>query len=162
MPHLADMMQFNRVMQIASIRAGDSGAMFAMAAVDEVGMLHVAEPGFETHMRAEWPGWDGPFLPSPLRQAHSENKTRYQGSRIKVRFERVCESTLIIVARRAPCDALSERERVVAETFASGESYKEVARRLGMSPATVRHHLRSVYEKLGVSDKGELARLLKE
>lgn len=159
MPHLADMMQINLVMQIASIHAGDSGAMSEMAAADEVGMLHVAEPGFEMHMRNELAEWDGPFPPDPLRATQLVSKTRYEGSRIVVRFERVCESTLVTSARRAPGDALSERERIVAEGFASRESYKEVARRLGMSPATARH-LRSAYQKLCVSDKGELARLL--
>ena len=48
----------------------------------------------------------------------------------------------------------------MAEAFASGRNYKEVARLLGVSPATVRHHLRAVYVKLGVRDKAALARTL--
>ena len=67
---------------------------------------------------------------------------------------------LISVTQRAPADRLSPRERAVASEFSNGKSYKEVARSLDISPATVRHHLRVIYEKLGVSDKGELSRLL--
>lgn len=162
MPHLTGMLQTNRVMHIASIRAGDSESGSAMAVVDEVGMPHAAEPGFGLYMRLEWPDWAGPLLPKPLQSALMVNQTRFLGSRLLVRFERVRESTLVTVARRAPGDALSARERLVAEGFAGGESYKEVARRLGISPATVRYYLRTVYEKLGVSDKGELAKLLNE
>ena len=57
-------------------------------------------------------------------------------------------------------DVLSKREKEVATAYASGESYKEIARSLGLSPTTVRTHLRTVYSKLGVPSKIELARFL--
>ncbi len=60
--------------------------------------------------------------------------------------------------RRA--DALSKRELEVASAYASGDSYKEIARALGLSPTTVHTHLRTVYTKLGVTSKIELARSL--
>jgi GAF domain-containing protein/DNA-binding CsgD family transcriptional regulator len=59
----------------------------------------------------------------------------------------------------APTD-LSTREREVADAYAAGQSYKEIARELGLSPTTVRSHLRTVYGKLGVTSKIELARFL--
>jgi DNA-binding CsgD family transcriptional regulator len=40
--------------------------------------------------------------------------------------------------------------------YAQGHSYKEIARLLGLSPATVRTYLRSVYIQLGVRNKIEL------
>lgn len=162
MPHLMDMWQVNRITEIASIRARDSESRSAMAVTDEVGVLHAAEPGFARHLRVEWPDWEGPFLPKPLLAALSANRERYLGTRLLVSFRQVGVSRLVTMAQRPPSDALSPRERAVAEGFASGESYKEVARRLGLSPATVRHHLRNVYEKLGVADKGKLASLLSE
>ena len=55
---------------------------------------------------------------------------------------------------------LSTREREVADAYAAGQSYKEIARELGLSPTTVRSHLRAVYGKLGVTSKIELARFL--
>ena len=51
---------------------------------------------------------------------------------------------------------------VNAEAFGSGGSYKEIARQLDLSPATVRFYLRTIYEKLQVRDKGELASLLRQ
>ena len=51
---------------------------------------------------------------------------------------------------------LSERERQVAERYVAGHSYKEIARHLGISPATVRTHANSVYRKLEVTSRIEL------
>jgi two-component system nitrate/nitrite response regulator NarL len=49
--------------------------------------------------------------------------------------------------------ALSEREREVLGHIAHGRSAPEIARRLFLSPATVKGHLQSLYEKLGVNDR---------
>ncbi|HEV2814117.1 MAG TPA: response regulator transcription factor [Solirubrobacteraceae bacterium] len=49
--------------------------------------------------------------------------------------------------------ALSPREREVLELIAEGFSAPDIARRLHVSPATVKTHLQSLYEKLGVSDR---------
>lgn len=45
---------------------------------------------------------------------------------------------------------LSSRELEVIEALALGESNKEMARRLGISPNTVKTHIARVYEKLEV------------
>jgi two-component system, NarL family, nitrate/nitrite response regulator NarL len=49
--------------------------------------------------------------------------------------------------------ALSPREREVLVLIADGLSAPEIGRRLHVSPATVKTHLQSLYEKLGVSDR---------
>jgi two-component system, NarL family, nitrate/nitrite response regulator NarL len=48
---------------------------------------------------------------------------------------------------------LSPREREVLVMIADGLSAPDVAARLHVSPATVKTHLQSLYEKLGVSDR---------
>lgn len=45
---------------------------------------------------------------------------------------------------------LSPREVEVLEALAAGDSNKEIARRFGISPNTVKTHLARVYEKLAV------------
>jgi DNA-binding CsgD family transcriptional regulator len=55
---------------------------------------------------------------------------------------------------------LTAREREVAEQFARGLSYKEVALVLHIAPATVRNHLARIYDKLGLETKSALVRLL--
>jgi TolB-like protein len=53
--------------------------------------------------------------------------------------------------------ALSDRERAVAEKFAVGLTYREISEALFIAPSTVRTHLASIYDKLGVRNKVALA-----
>ena len=58
---------------------------------------------------------------------------------------------------------LSPRELDILDRLAAGESNKEIARRLGISPNTVKTHVARVYEKLAVQRRVqavEKARLL--
>ncbi|RAZ84357.1 adenylate cyclase [Mesorhizobium hawassense] len=55
-------------------------------------------------------------------------------------------------------EALSDRERAVAERFAAGMTYREIGQVLFIAPSTVRTHLAAIYEKLGVRNKVALAR----
>ena len=48
---------------------------------------------------------------------------------------------------------LTPREHEILELTAAGHSAPEIARRLYLSPATVKTHLQHLYEKLGVSDR---------
>ena len=54
--------------------------------------------------------------------------------------------------------ALTEREREVVSLVGEGLKNKEIANRLRpfISETTVRHHLTSIYDKLGVSNRLEL------
>ncbi|WRI21849.1 helix-turn-helix transcriptional regulator [Pseudomonas canadensis] len=64
--------------------------------------------------------------------------------------------------RRSSIERLSTRELEVAKGFAAGQTYKEVARSVGVSPCTVRHHLRKIYNKLGITRKAQGAQLIQE
>ncbi|ANN66736.1 helix-turn-helix transcriptional regulator [Bordetella bronchialis] len=54
-------------------------------------------------------------------------------------------------------NALTEREDMVARRAAVGEANGEIAAALGITERTVKAHLSSVFEKLGVSDRLQLA-----
>lgn len=56
---------------------------------------------------------------------------------------------------------LSSRERQIADSYASGASYQEIAETLCIAPSTVRTHLTAIYRKLEVSSKIELVTRLK-
>ncbi|MEZ5443603.1 MAG: response regulator transcription factor [Lysobacterales bacterium] len=51
--------------------------------------------------------------------------------------------------------ALTAREIELLHCFAIGQSYKEAARTLGISPHTVGNHVKSVYRKLEVHSRAE-------
>jgi DNA-binding CsgD family transcriptional regulator len=102
-------------------------------------------------------------LPEPLRDLTARkagSRWRFLGQQIVAEFSPVHDLFLIAARPRMANDALSERERKVAQHYASGANYKEIATMLHVSPATVRSHLRNVFQKLGVTNKARLAALL--
>jgi DNA-binding NarL/FixJ family response regulator len=56
-----------------------------------------------------------------------------------------------------PAERLTPRERQVVAGVATGESNREIANRLGLSEITVKHHVSNIFDKLGVSNRAELA-----
>jgi two-component system, NarL family, response regulator LiaR len=54
-------------------------------------------------------------------------------------------------------ESLTDRELEVLPLLASGLSNREIARRLVISPGTVKHHVRHIASKLGVSDRTQAA-----
>ena len=65
-------------------------------------------------------------------------------------------------ARRKTCaeegkiSMLTPRERQIVEVTCTGMTNKQIAEKLTISEATVRHHLGSIFAKLGVSTRSEL------
>jgi LuxR family transcriptional regulator, maltose regulon positive regulatory protein len=52
-------------------------------------------------------------------------------------------------------DPLSRREVVVVELIGHGHSNKEIARRLGIAPETVKTHVKKIFSKLGVVKRAQ-------
>ncbi len=71
---------------------------------------------------------------------------------VRIELSRVMEDQGAV-----PVFKLSEAEQRVALLVAKGMRNEEVAARLSLSVNTVRAHLRQVFEKLGVSHRGQLA-----
>jgi len=61
----------------------------------------------------------------------------------------------------SPSDALSGSERRVAERAADGATNREIAESLFLTQRTVELHLTSVYRKLGIKGRAEVARALR-
>ena len=60
----------------------------------------------------------------------------------------------------AAIDRLTPREREIAEEIVSGRTHKEIARTLGLSPATIRNHTQAILAKLGLHNKAMLANVV--
>ncbi len=55
---------------------------------------------------------------------------------------------------------LTPREQQVAQLVTYGMSDTDISRRLGISPHTVRDHLKKVFDKTGANSRGKLLQLL--
>ena len=63
----------------------------------------------------------------------------------------------LTLRRLTAFDLLTTREREVARELAIGKSAKEVARQLGLAPATIRNQTQSIYQKLQVDNRVALS-----
>lgn len=153
-PHLSAAMDMALADQLAAERNPER---VALVATDAVGSLRVAEPSAMNLLREEWPGWAGPLLPAPLIARIAAHRPDFLGRHLHAGLHWSGDHVFVSLRRREARDLLTKQERAVANAFAAGHSYREVASQLGLAPATVRHHLRSAYVKLGVSDKAAFA-----
>jgi DNA-binding NarL/FixJ family response regulator len=67
---------------------------------------------------------------------------------------------VLLESRRSPVprqDELTDRELDVLRLVAEGMANKQIARKLGISERTVKAHLTSVFQRLGVSDRVQAA-----
>lgn len=159
-PHLFACSNYNRIVQISQMRISNMDPGFLVALADSKGVVHDANPDFTALLREEWPEWQSIYLPDELiKICHGQN-TSFLGNRLAIEVSRIRDWVLLIVQKRQPADALSNRERAIADAFAKGESYKVIARQLAISPATVRHHLRRIYQKMNITDKAQLAQIM--
>jgi DNA-binding CsgD family transcriptional regulator len=161
MPHLNLAWKHN-LLRAMDAEQRQAERLLACAVLD-VG-LSVLQPDMEfvELIRRISPFWCPPNLPvslqAVLQSARLGNPVVWHGVEFQIRL--IGAMRLLTVGRISVASQLTRRENEIASLFASGLSYKEVARRLAISPATARHHLRSIYGKLGVADKAALARLL--
>ena len=126
-----------------------------VALLDAKGLVHASTPVFRDLVAQEWGRPAAKRLPDAVnerlwcegeyRSAFLSLSTEPSGSRLLVRI------------RYKPPQPLSPREMEIAIAYAHGQSYKEVAQDLGLSPTTVRSHLSRAYQKLSIRDKGALA-----
>jgi DNA-binding NarL/FixJ family response regulator len=72
-------------------------------------------------------------------------------------FSVVAQAPDVPRIEQAKIDQLTPREREIAEVACTGLTNKQIAEKLSISEATVRHHLGAIFGKLGVSTRAELA-----
>lgn len=60
-------------------------------------------------------------------------------------------------APQRPVDTLTRREKTIISYLVQGWRNREIAQHLSITEQTVKNHLRTIYDKVGVSDRLELA-----
>lgn len=152
--HLAAAVSANQIRTLVALRESLERQALAMAVCDRYGVLHCAERGFVDLLLGAWPGWTGPQLPEET------SPQGYRDARLVIDSRQVGDLYLLTARQPSAIEQLSNREGDVALLFSEGKTYKQIARDLGLAPNTVRHHIRTIYSKLGVNDKASIAHLL--
>ena len=162
MPHVQQALELNRLTHLNQAAVAASHVAGRGAAIADLrGVLYHSDAAFEQALRAEWDGWPGHALPAVMMKTFLQGATRFMG-RGQVITLRV-EHQLLFLQNRPRCavDELTPREFTIAQLTARGNTHKEIAELLHRSPATVRTQIRSVYDKLSVSNVAGLIEALR-
>lgn len=154
MPHLVSATATNQLRTLYNLRESVNHHRVAFAICDKKGVLQMTEPTFTALLLTDFPEWKGPQLPPELYESE------YCGENITLSFDRIGGLLLMQARYRDQSDQLSSREKSVAKLMNEGMTYKMIARQLDIAPNTVRHHIRSMYQKLNIHNKTELIRLI--
>ncbi|TDF81916.1 LuxR family transcriptional regulator [Pseudomonas sp. H9] len=156
--HLLQLWRF-QVQDMIRLDTGNGASDFGVARLD--GSLLYVGARLCAAIEREVPGWDGSTLPvEVIAQLHKVPCVMRLG-RCALTLSPNGEHVILSLETHAPGVALAPRERTAAMLFAAGHSYKEIARILSLSPATVRTYLRNCYVQLGVKSKVELGSALR-
>ena len=151
LPHILQARKINRrLTAFFPTELHDSSTLLA----DFNGCLHFVEQKAIQLLQLEWKQWTPPLLPRQLIESLRKNKEKvFIGvsicAKASVQGNMIC---LVVTAKNNQEMKLSSAEYRTAKLAAEGLQYKEIARQLGVSPATVRNQLHSAYTKLGVSN----------
>ncbi len=130
---------------VQAMKLGSSGIVLKQAATDllieSVRKVHAGEIWLDSHVTSavirQFVANDEPAAAPPARSREQESRRSSQGE---------LERALLTV-----------REREVVALVAQGFRNKEMAEKMFLSEQTVKNHLHNIFDKLGVSDRLELA-----
>lgn len=142
--------------QAAMSRSSDG---FGLA--DAQGQLLYLGQRLGTLLHRAHPDWSGTSLPPPLAQAQGRVPCSLPLGRQQLTLQACGDLLALTLEPAGRSTPLAPRERSAALLYAQGHSYKEIARLLALSPATVRTYLRQAYLQLGVRNKVELGQALR-
>jgi len=161
-PHLYSCWRTNLYADIERSRNANQSKDVASAFVDRNGRIVYADSAFGDLIAERWPTWNGRDIPIQLQETRKISKNSLSKKSIGFFVSQQYAGGLVRldIRKLSLIDKLTNREREIARCFALGQSYKETAILMKLSPATVRHYLRVIYEKLEINDKAELVRIV--
>lgn len=145
---------------------GDEAVQMALELQPDVVLMDVSMPYCDGIEAARLIKEAHPDLPVVILTMHTDDEVRRDAADVGVNkyIVKDCSASDIIDAitavvpscdpsGAAPTPRLSSREVEVLQHLADGLSVSDAAERLSISEKTLRNHLSSTYEKLGVSDR---------
>lgn len=156
--HLLQLWRF-QVQDMIRLDTGDGAKDIGVARMDG-SLLYVGARLCSTILR-QLPGWSGSVLPAEIATQLQKAPCVMRLGRTALTLSPNAAHVILSLKSQARNTALAPREMTAAMLFADGHSYKEIAKILALSPATVRTYLRNCYLQLGVKSKVELGSVLR-
>ncbi|MNZ64975.1 Bacterial regulatory protein, luxR family [compost metagenome] len=156
--HLLQLWRF-QVQDMIRSDTGDGATDFGVARMD--GSLLYVGAQLCAAIQREVPGWNGSVLPAEVTAQLQKVPCVMRLGRSALTLSPNADHVILSLEAQARGVVLAPRERTAAMLFAAGHSYKEIAKILALSPATVRTYLRNCYLQLGVKSKVELGSALR-
>ncbi len=125
---------------------------YPSALVDKQGTYHAVTQQFLDILEAEAPE-------QPTQQFPFEFIQRSEGfttGNLTVEVKQFGELYKLSLRAKSPFDDLTQREKQVIDGICQGNTFKQIAKKLSLSPSTVSNHLYRIYLKLGVHTRSEL------
>ena len=159
-PHLMQALALNRVMHLDRTRSSASSTQPGGSAIADLkGAIYHCDVRFVALMQEEYAGWPRQALPQSLLEHFMTVQSAYLGRHVAMSYRLEQRLLFLSIRKRCRADSLTPREHTVAELLARGDTHKDIAAILSRSPATVRNHIQSIYDKLEV---GNVAGLIHE
>jgi len=130
----------------------------ASAICDQQGCFHEVQPRFVALLNEHFPDRQMSTLPFELELQSSEY--RFEMNNLSIEVKPLGDLVMVSLRPLGPLDLLSDREKQIVGLVCKGLTFKEVAKSLDLAPSTISNHLYRVYDKLGISSRTELAKLV--
>ncbi len=157
MPHLVEAYRNCRLLHLHETNQRGQSSSWALCSPQ--GILIDVHRRFVSLMLTEWTKWHSAELPAALFKQAMDCR-EFVGKKIAVKTTPLSGLYCLQARPRTAVDMLSNREREVANHYAQGRTYVEIAVMLGLAPATVRNLISRAFRKLDVNNKAELVQRL--
>lgn len=150
-PHLIEAMRINLFFYLH----GSNNALEnrALAICDPQGRLYETTQRFPEVLREVWPDWNGPQLGLPFESLNGQRINFWTKDGLKFEATPCRDLYLLSVAREDVLDRLTPRQIEVARLLVDGKTYKNIARKLAITPSTVTKHVNEIHSRLKIDGR---------
>lgn len=141
---------------ILSLKDHSDDPLAQCAICDDHGVYHEAESAFLDLIDDHFPAHQAQILPFSLPS---------QGDKITlnsliIHNKKLGDLYRVSIRQESPLDTLTQREQEVVDGVTQGLSFKQIGKKLSLSPSTVSNHLYRIYQKLNINNRSQLADLV--
>ncbi len=136
-------------------------ALDKYAICDAAGIYHVVGTGFLDILEYQTGIQQQQKFPFAIVENENEKYSYNQGN-LHISQVKLGDLFRLTIRLKNHLDDLSSREKQVVAGICQGNTFKQIAKNLALSPSTVSNHLYRIYLKLGINSRSELVALAKK